>query len=188
LPFHLDKNETLLLEKSREADASYKPEVAVARVQTEMGKLLAAAEQRLNEAGAFDPGGVVDARERVLSSIVRRRGQPAFRQRLLAAYHGQCAITGCGVAAVLDAAHIVSYKGPDTNRPANGLLLRTDLHTLFDLRLVAVDVETMTLLVSPELSGTCYEEYHGRPITVPDNGECRPSSEALEQHREESGL
>ena len=199
--FHLKKNEMLLLEKSREADAWAKRERAIVReeeetddddgdetMQAETRKLLAAAEQQLNEAGVFDPEGVVDARERVLSSIVKRRGQPAFRQHLLAVYNGRCAITGCDVAAVLDAAHIVSYRGPDTNHPANGLLLRTDLHTLFDLKLVAVDVETMALLVSSELSATYYEEYRGRPIKVPDDCESRPSWEALRQHRQESGL
>jgi hypothetical protein len=199
--FYLEQEEMLLLEESREVDASVKRERAIARaeegiddddsdenVQAETRKLLATAEQHLNEAGAFDPNGVADARERVLSSIVRRRGQPAFRQHLLAAYNGRCAITGCNVAAVLEAAHIISYSGPDTNHPANGLLLRTDLHTLFDLKLVAVDEETMTLLVSPELSTTEYDEYRGARITVPDNRESRPSLEALRRHRQESGL
>lgn len=200
--FHIEKDEMLLLEESREVDDSVKRERAIARgeedtddddgddeiMQAETRKLLAAAEQQLNEAGVFDPEGVVDARERVLSSIVKRRGQPVFRQHLLRAYNGRCAISGCDVVAVLDAAHIVPYRGPDTNHPANGLLLRTDLHTLFDLKLLAVDVKTMTLLVSSELSATCYEEYRGRPITVPDDRQSRPSWEALRQHRQESGL
>ena len=123
-----------------------------------------------------------------MSSIVMRMGQPAFRQRLLLAYNGRCAITGCGLEHVLDAAHITPYKGPETNHPANGLLLRTDLHTLFDLKLVAIDVTTMTVLVSPSLGGTCYEEYRGRPIEVPADPSSRPSREALEQHRHESGF
>ena len=118
--------------------------------QGDTENLLARVERQLDEAGAFNPEGIADTREHDLSSIVRRRGQPAFRKHLLSAYSGRCAITGCDVAAVLDAAHIVSYRGPETNHPANGLLLRTDLHTLFDLRMVAVDVDTMTLLVSPD--------------------------------------
>ena len=90
-----------------------------------------------------DPTGTKNARERTLSLIVRRQGQPAFRRQLIAAYKGRCAITGCEVQAVLEAAHIVPYKGSKTNDPGNGLLLRADMHTLFDLRLVAVDVATM---------------------------------------------
>lgn len=48
-------------------------------------------------------------------------------------------MTGSRAEAVLEAAHDIGYKGPKTNRPQNRLLLRSDLHTLFDLRLVAVD-------------------------------------------------
>jgi hypothetical protein len=109
-------------------------------------------------AGAFTPSGLEDARKRILTAIVRRQGQPAFRRQLLRSYGGQCAISGCNVAAALDAAHIVPYKGPDTNHLANGLLLRTDLHTLFDLGLVAVDTETMRVLLAPSLAGTCYRD------------------------------
>jgi hypothetical protein len=156
--------------------------------ENETTRLLSAVTSRLAEAGAFNPDGIVDARERVAASIVRRRGQPAFRKQLLAAYHGQCAITGCDVEAVLDAAHIMPYLGPQTNHPANGLLLRTDLHTLFDLGMVAIDVETMTVLVSPSLAGTSYEQLGGTPISMPLDTGCRPSPEALEQHRRENGL
>jgi predicted restriction endonuclease len=131
---------------------------------------------------------MIDARERVLSSIVRRRGQPAFRENLLTAYHGQCAITGCDVEDVLEAAHIVPYKGPETNHPGNGLLLRADMHTLFDLKRISVDVASMTLLVSPSLSGTCYEGYRGMQIKLPNDPGSQPSREALDQHRRESGL
>ena len=119
---------------------------------------------------------------------MRRRGQPVFRKRLLEAYKGRCAVTGCSLEAVLEAAHLFPYRGPKTNYPGNGLLLRTDLHTLFDLKLIAVDVATMSLLVSASLGGTCYEEYGGRPINIPDDPRRRPNREALEQHRTESGL
>jgi len=151
-------------------------------------ELLASAKRQLAEEGAFNPAGIKDARERILSSLVQRQGQPAFRKHLLAAYNGRCAITGCGVEAVLEAAHIVPYKGSKTNHEGNGLLLRADLHTLFDLRLVAVDVETMRLLVSPELDSTGYEKYRGKQIRVPKELPSQPSREALEQHRRESGL
>jgi predicted restriction endonuclease len=106
----------------------------------------------------------------------------------LAAYHDRCAITGCAVAEVLEAAHIVPYRGPKTNHVANGLLLRTDFHTLFDLGLVAVDAEEMTLVVSPKLSGTPYEEFQGRPVSLPDSRKSQPSREALREHRRDSGI
>jgi len=154
----------------------------------ETAALRASAEEELEEQGAFDPTGIKDARTRILSSIVRRQGQPAFRNRLLTAYNWRCAITGCSVEAVLEAAHIVPYKGEITNHRGNGLLLRADFHTLFDLRLVAINEATMRLLVSPKLNGTGYENYRGKKVRIPKAEHSRPSPEALEQHRVESGL
>lgn len=64
-----------------------------------------------------------DARERVVRAIVQRRGQRAFRERLLEAYDGACAITGTTAPDVLEAAHIRRYMGPQSNVITNGLLL-----------------------------------------------------------------
>jgi predicted restriction endonuclease len=61
-----------------------------------------------------------------------RRGQPAFRRRLLAAYEGTCCISGWAPEAVLEAAHIQEHSKAGLNSMANGLLLRSDLHALFD--------------------------------------------------------
>jgi putative restriction endonuclease len=138
--------------------------------------------------GFFDPSDLTDARERVIGSIVRRQGQPAFRRNLLEVYRGKCAVSGCEVEAVLDAAHIVPYRGRKTNHLANGLLLRTDLHTLFDLGLITIDTGGMTVVISPQLRGTCYEQYAGKQITLPVELASRPSCRALDQHRRESGL
>ena len=60
------------------------------------------------------------------------RAPHKFRDALIGAYAGRCAITGCSVLDILEAAHITPYLGPDTNHVTNGLLLRADLHTLFD--------------------------------------------------------
>ena len=191
--------ELSVLQAAREADELVKKERAEKPVdmdrhevdsapENDTANLLATAAERLTDEGVFDPSAISDARERTLSSIVRRRGQPTFRRRLLAAYKGRCAVSGCCFEPVLDAAHIVPYNGKATNHPGNGLLLRTDLHTLFDLKLVAIDIETMSLLVSPSLAGTCYEEYGGRPINIPDDPRRRPSRMALSRHRKESGL
>lgn len=97
-------------------------------------ELLAMAQQRsAMESRGFDASSIVDARERVLGQIVRRRGQQEFREKLLVAYEGRCAITGCDAIEALEAAHIVPYLGTETNHVQNGLLLRADIHTLFDL-------------------------------------------------------
>jgi hypothetical protein len=134
------------------------------------------------EAG-FDPVSVVDARERVIASIVRRRGQPEFRARLLSAYGSRCAFSGCTIESILDAAHIVPYQGDQTNHPQNGMLLRTDLHTLFDLGLLAVDAASMTILIAPVLAGSEYERLAGQKLEGPLEASLAPSKAALEQHR-----
>jgi putative restriction endonuclease len=88
---------------------------------------------------SFDPKNVVDARKLISRTIAQRRGQRTFRDSLIAAYGSKCVISGCGVLDVLEAAHIYPYRGPATNKVSNGLLLRADLHTLFDCNLIAVD-------------------------------------------------
>ena len=80
-----------------------------------------------------------DGRSRTIATVVRRRGQPEFRRALIEAYGGRCAISECDAEAALEACHIRPYMGPKTNALSNGLLLRADLHTLFDLGLLAID-------------------------------------------------
>ena len=154
----------------------------------EMTEMLSEISQALADAGEFDPLNVVDSRRRILASIVRRQGQPEFRQKMLEAYHGHCAISGCPVVEVLEAAHIVAYRGKETNHPSNGLLLRADLHTLFDLGLIAINEVTMKVLLAESLSGTVYEEYHEALLKAPDRPRDRPSGEALAEHRRQAGL
>ena len=129
-----------------------------------------------------------DSRDRVVASIVRRRGQPEFRGLLLDAYGGTCAISGCDAEAALEACHIRPYRGPQTNSLSNGLLLRSDLHTLFDLGLLAVDTASMTVVLAPELEGTTYGEFIGTPVSVPEVLPADQNMEALGWHHEWSGL
>jgi predicted restriction endonuclease len=184
----LSPDEALILEKSREADEKAKEKRRRQRELENDDRLIEELAQQLDDDGEFDPAGTADARDHILASIVRRRGQPAFRDHLLSLYNMRCAISGCDVVPVLEAAHITPYLGPHTNRADNGLLLRADLHTLFDLKLIAIDEDSMTLLVSTDLNGTCYEQFRGVPLALPPAREDRPSYAALEKHREGSGL
>jgi hypothetical protein len=127
----------------------------------------------------FDPIGQEDARERVLREIVKRRGQPAFRRSLIAAYDGRCAITGCEVIPLLEAAHITPYLGPATNTVTNGLLLRADVHTLWDLALIAVEPRSRKVWVSSEVIDSSYRSLADRVLTLPLVLEARPSANAL---------
>ncbi|WP_197284063.1 MULTISPECIES: HNH endonuclease [unclassified Shinella] len=136
----------------------------------------------------FDPDTIEDARERFRQDIARRRGQQAFRDALLSAYGGRCAISDCAVKDVLEAAHITPYKGTATNAIANGLLLRSDLHTLFDCGLIAVNVETMQIVTSNQLAGSSYANFDGQQLRVPTDVVNAPSMKALKQHRDQSRI
>jgi predicted restriction endonuclease len=138
--------------------------------------------------GEFDPTSLEDERKKVLASIVRRQGQPAFRQALLIAYEGRCAISACSAAQALEAAHIVPFTGPSTNSVTNGLLLRSDIHTLFDLRLLSVSPSDKTVWVSPLLDGTEYEKFRGTKLRLPRHTGEMPSPTALSEHWKAAGL
>jgi predicted restriction endonuclease len=153
-----------------------------------VGQLADNLAEAMTAAGEFHPATIVDARQRTLREIVARRGQPRFRRDLLNAYGSRCAITGCDVVDALEAAHIIGYLGAATNNPVNGLLLRADIHTLFDLRLFAINVATGTVLLAPQLQGTHYGSLQGQNVTFPANPILRPSVAALNQQRAEAGL
>lgn len=130
----------------------------------------------------FDPADMEDGRKRVFRSIRLRQGQPSFRKKLLKAYGQVCAFTGEGVPWVLDAAHIVPYFGPKTNHVTNGLLLRSDVHTLFDLGLIAVEPRGRTLRVSTLLKQTLYWQLNGQPLREAKPASKRASPTALAAH------
>lgn len=108
--------------------------------------------------GVFDPNADEDSRLKVFAQVSRRQGAPRFRRALLQAYEGRCAMSRYDAEPALEAAHILPYRGIQTNHITNGLLLRADLHDLFDLGLVAVDTDTMRLRLGSELAGTMYED------------------------------
>lgn len=131
----------------------------------------------------FDPSQVIDNRQRTLQAIVQRRGRGTFRTILLAAYERRCAITGCDCVDALEAAHIISYFGPETDHIQNGLLLRSDIHTLFDLGLISVDSHNWTAIVHPAIHQTHYGNLHGAVLKLPALMSQRPSVAALDAHR-----
>jgi hypothetical protein len=127
----------------------------------------------------FDPANQEDGRKKVLAEVARRQGQGAFRKALLLAYQGRCAVTGTNVDEVLQAAHIMSYLGPRTNNVTNGLLLRADIHTLFDLELIRIHPTSRCLLVSAALMMTEYASLNGVRIAEPTRAALRPSDATL---------
>lgn len=173
-------------EISSEKDGRSATGLIVRRVADLMAESLQSALEAAEDAGAFDPIDLADARERVLASIVRRQGQPAFRQALLAAYENKCAMTGCNVGQILEAAHVHPYKGAHTNAVGNGLLLRADIHTLFDLKLIVVDSASMRISVSPVLADSEYAQIDGTFLRQPRDSAARASHAALDWHRSQA--
>jgi len=154
----------------------------------DMSGIIQLSERDQERLRAFEPGSSKEARQRIVEGIIRRRGYPEFRRRLLAAYEFRCAMTGCDAPDALEAAYILPYRGKDTHHPSNGLLLRADVHTLFDLGKLAVDTRTMTILVAEDLLDTSYRLLSGRPLRFPAQPEQRPSTDSLDLHRRLSGL
>ena len=125
-------------------------------------------ERELARLQTFDPDSGKAGRKQVIESIIRRRGHPAFRQQLLAAYDYRCAITNFNAMDALEATYIIPYRGKFTHHPSNGLLLRADLHTLFDLGKMAIDTRHMTLVLADELIESSYKILAGRPLALPE--------------------
>jgi HNH endonuclease len=116
----------------------------------------------------------------------QRLGQQAFKARVLVAYERRCAITGSKIRPVLQAAHIRPVTDGGEHRLDNGLLLRSDVHTLFDNGYLGVD-PGYRLHVSPRLreefgNGEQFYEHAGHPIALPTRRADRPGGEFLEWH------
>jgi hypothetical protein len=144
--------------------------------------LLSSEAAKAESEGRFNPESLRDGRKWMLANIVSRRGQQGFRKKLLREYGGRCAVTGCNCADALEAAHIRPYLGEETHHITNGLLLRSDLHTLFDLQKVSVSAK-YTLEVSNELKNTVYGKLQGKRLWVPRNLARRPNRKVLAEHR-----
>ena len=90
-----------------------------------------------------------------------RRNQAKFRLNLMELYKSACAITGESVAEVLDAAHIDRHADTGINHSDNGLLLRSDVHRLFDANLIGIEPSKLKVVIAPSLVGTTYEALSG---------------------------
>ncbi|MER0244180.1 HNH endonuclease [Streptomyces sp. HSW2009] len=129
-------------------------------------------ESALKHKGQARSLGVVEKTEKVIAgghatALVRvRKGQASFRKQLLDTYGENCAFTGPLPASVLEAAHLYSFaKSGDHN--GGGLLLRRDLHRLFDLGGIAVNPATSALDVVASLHNyPTYADLHQKPLTV----------------------
>lgn len=98
-----------------------------------------------------------------------RRGQAEFRRRLLEVYGGQCIVTGTAMPELLEAAHIIPHSEGKDYTGGNGLLLRADIHTLYDLHLLSIDGGGMVHL-SSALEKLPEYKVHKKQLVIPSGG------------------
>lgn len=114
-----------------------------------------------------------DQRKIVERQIKQRRGQKTFRDQLLKS-NPICAVTGCKLVDILEAAHINAYRNDSHNHISNGLLLRSDIHTLYDLNLCAINPITKTIHFSVESLENGYSKFEGLKINILHNIAIKP--------------
>lgn len=122
--------------------------------------------------------------------VAPRLGQGTFRALVTEAYNRRCAVTGERTLPVLEAAHIRPYGAGGEHALGNGLLLRSDLHRLYDGGYVTVDPDEQRLLVSRRIreefeNGRHYYALEGQKIAAPQKGFSPPEASNLRYHAEQ---
>ncbi|MGH6993443.1 MAG: HNH endonuclease [Caulobacteraceae bacterium] len=152
-------------------------------------RLVGSIDSSMDAAGVYETALPAPAARFGEPSLIRPRlGQGAFRVSVLDAYDRACAVSGGRVLPALEAAHIRPFADGGEHAVANGLLLRRDIHTVFDAGYVTVDPD-LKFVVSDRLrtefhNGEEYRRLHGMRLRLPASPLLRPSREALIWHNE----
>ncbi len=121
-----------------------------------------------------------------------RLGQRSFRVAVLDSYGRRCAVTNEKTLPVLEAAHIRDFRDVQVHSVNNGILLRADIHKLFDSGYVTVTPEyrfEVSRRIKEEFeNGRDYYALHGSQIRLPQNVVDRPAVESLIWHSEQRFL
>lgn len=121
--------------------------------------------RELRRADRLRPQELPGGRRRSAAAV--RRGQDGFRRALVREYGLICAVTGAAPAEVLEAAHLRPFAETEQHRVEEGLILRSDVHRLFDSGLLAIDAE-LVVHVAPSLAGhAVYSALAGVPLRIP---------------------
>lgn len=139
----------------------------------------AASKLTKEELAQVNSGDEEEAR-RVVSRVARIQ-QELFRKQLLLEYDSTCAVTGADVPQVLQAAHIEPYRGRTSQTVTNGILLRSDIHLLYDAHLLSIEPERHVVRLSEKLRGTTYEQWNDVRVRLPRNASARPKEALLDQ-------
>lgn len=162
----------------------------------EGGRLFEEVERRMREVGVSNnKSGLVgemndDSAARYGSAILikPRLGQAAFRIVVTDAYDRRCAVSGERVLPVLEASHIRPFGNGGPHDVSNGILLRSDLHTLFDRGYLTItpafDLEVSKRIREEFYNGKEYYALHGMRVSIPNRIEHQPSKTNLAWHND----
>lgn len=123
-----------------------------------------------------------DERMRAFTHSVRREKQDSFSEAVRSAYNNSCAISGVKLRNVLQAAHIDDYRGRRSQIVQNGILLRTDLHQLYDANLLGISPNGYKIELSEEARLSAYGTLEGQEITLPAKKAFWPDKDLLDCH------
>ena len=107
-----------------------------------------------------------DRRDIVMVRQVVRKGQQQFRDALVKV---RCAVTGFATNEVLQAAHILDYRGTQSNVVSNGVLLRADIHLLFDNYLIGINPSSYRIEVNADVPDGEYTKLEGKQLLLPSD-------------------
>ncbi len=120
--------------------------------------------------------------------VLPRLGQGIFRVQVTDVYERRCAFTSERTLPALDAAHIKPFSASGEHSVRNGILLRRDLHALFDRGYITInpsyEVEVSRRIKEEFENGRDYYQLHGKKMRVPLATACRPSTSYIEWHNE----
>ncbi|TPE47173.1 HNH endonuclease [Amaricoccus solimangrovi] len=121
------------------------------------------------------------------TTVIPRLGQGAFRIKVAGTYQFSCAISETRVLPALDAAHIRPYREGGSHSITNGIMLRKDIHSVFDEGFATIDNDGR-FVVSSQVkerfnNGSEYRRLHGKAIWLPASASERPSLDSLEWHQ-----
>lgn len=128
-----------------------------------------------------------DGRRKIFQSIAVRRGQRDFREALIKKFGGRCVVTLTDDQDTLEAAHIKAYCKNGTSVLGNGLLLRADIHVLFDMHLMSINPDGLSVHCHASLKPSAtYGAFHGHKSLLAELENPGVDPNALREHFEET--
>jgi len=102
--------------------------------------------------------------------VLAKPEQRWFREQVMAIFASTCAVTGCKTEEVLEAAHIRPVSEGGSYAPDNGILLRRDIHRLFDRNLLAIHPGSLEVKIAKSITDAYYKEYRETLVELPPGG------------------